>query len=171
MLLWFFLIYSFLGYLLETLYAHIKHASHQSRKCLLLLPLCPVYGIGAAAILALPSPVSSRIWLLLPCAALTATAAEYAMALFYERVWRVSFWDYSGLPGCLHGRICLPFSCAWGVLGLMTVRLIHPLVQRFATGLPQVLLPYLAVLLLSDLLVTGVLLRRTGDPAALMWYA
>ena len=54
MVLWYFWIYSFLGYLLERAFAAVTHAEHQGRRCFLLLPLCPVYGLGMLAVLALP---------------------------------------------------------------------------------------------------------------------
>ncbi len=38
---------------------------------------------------------------------LAATAAEYGMAILYERGLGVSFWDYTGLPGSIQGKICL----------------------------------------------------------------
>ena len=53
MVLWYFWIYSFLGYLLERAFAAVTHAEHQGRRCFLLLPLCPVYGLGMLAVLAL----------------------------------------------------------------------------------------------------------------------
>ena len=52
--LWIFWIYSFLGYGLEKVFAAATHSPNQGRKCFLLLPLCPVYGLGMLAVLALP---------------------------------------------------------------------------------------------------------------------
>ena len=54
MLLWYFWLYSFLGFLLERAFAAATRAEHQARRCFLLLPLCPVYGLGMLAVLALP---------------------------------------------------------------------------------------------------------------------
>lgn len=56
---WNFVWYSFCGFLLETAYARLTGGGG-SRKCLRVLPLCPVYGAGALAILALPSWVQGR---------------------------------------------------------------------------------------------------------------
>ena len=53
-LLWFFWMYSFGGYLLERAFAALTRAERRERKCFLLLPLCPVYGLGMLAVLALP---------------------------------------------------------------------------------------------------------------------
>ena len=72
--LWIFWIYSFLGYGLEKLFAAVTHAPNQGRKCFLLLPLCPVYGLGMLAVLALPA----RGWWLVLWGGLAATAVEYA---------------------------------------------------------------------------------------------
>lgn len=51
--IWYFIWYSFLGFLLEVGYARWT-GGRRDRKCLLLLPLCPVYGLGACAVLLLP---------------------------------------------------------------------------------------------------------------------
>ena len=100
-LLWYFILYSFLGFLVEVAFARAVRAEKQDRKCFYLLPLCPVYGLGALLILAPaarlhPHPVLVALW-----SALAATGAEYVMSLFYEKVLGVSFWDYTQLPGNL----------------------------------------------------------------------
>ena len=50
---------------------------------------------------------------------ITATTAEYAVHLFCDAVLGVRFWDYSATKTDVNGRICLPFSLAWGVLCLL----------------------------------------------------
>ncbi|MEG1857791.1 MAG: putative ABC transporter permease, partial [Pseudoflavonifractor sp.] len=108
---WFsnFLIYSFLGFLLEVLFARVTRSSKRDRKCRRFLPLCPVYGLGAMLILLLPAQVRGSPWLLFLWGGAAATAAEYLLGLFYERVAGVKFWDYSHLPLNVGGKICLLF--------------------------------------------------------------
>ena len=53
-MIWWFWIYSFLGYLLEKGFAWATQSEQQGRKGFLALPLCPVYGLGMLAVLALP---------------------------------------------------------------------------------------------------------------------
>ena len=168
--LWYVLIYSLLGFFLEVAFAWVTGAAKRDRKCHLILPLCPVYGLGAAAILLLPEAVLCRPLLLAPAAMLMATAAEYGMSLFYQYAWGVSFWDYRGLPLNLQGRICLPFSAAWGALALPLVYLIHPVVVQAAALLPGELLVPVGLAAAADAAVTGRLLRRARDTRALMWY-
>ena len=115
MLLWYFWIYSFLGYLLEKTFAKATHARQQGRKGFLLLPLCPVYGLGMLVVLALPEPRHSGVWLIL-WGGLAATAVEYAVHWGYDVLFGVRFWDYSGVFGNMKGRVCLPFALIWGVL-------------------------------------------------------
>ena len=112
---WYFLIYSFLGFLVEVAYVRLVGGVKRDRKCRLVLPICPVYGLGALAILLLPPLVQDSLPLLFPAAALVCTAVEYVTGLFYEKVFRVSFWDYSHLPLNLGGRVCLLFALFWGV--------------------------------------------------------
>ena len=122
---WIFVCYSFIGFLLEITYARATKGC-LDRKCLLVLPLCPVYGLGACAILLLPPWTVQRPWMLFLLSAIVATAVEYGTAVFYEQVFGVSFWDYRDLPGNLQGRVCLPFSLAWGALALPMVYWLHP---------------------------------------------
>ena len=110
---WYAVLYSFLGFLLEVAYARAVRAEKQDRKCFYFLPLCPVYGLGALLILA-PAPLlAGRPLLLALWSGAAATGAEYAMSLFYEKLFRASFWDYTALPWNLGGRVCLAFSTLW----------------------------------------------------------
>lgn len=167
---WYFVLYSLIGFVLEVLFARAIRNPKKDRKCLYFLPLCPVYGLGAVLILLLPATVRGNPWLLLPCAALTATAPEYLLGLFYERVAGVQFWDYSHLPLNVGGKVCLLFTALWGVLGMGLVYWVHPWVARFVTIIPGWLtLP--AILFLGlDVVFTLYILRRERSTDALMWY-
>ena len=107
-MLWYFWIYSFLGYLLEKVFAKLTNAPQQGRKGFLMLPLCPVYGLGMLAILALPEAGKSG-WRLLAAGGLVATAVEYAVHWGYEQFLGVRFWDYSRTFGNVRGRFACPF--------------------------------------------------------------
>ena len=48
---WYFVLYSFFGFLLEVAFARATHNPKRDRKCFYFLPLCPVYGFGALLIL------------------------------------------------------------------------------------------------------------------------
>lgn len=166
---WYFFLYSFAGFLLEVAYAFVTGGRRQ-RKCFLLLPLCPVYGLGALGILAAALLFRRRPLLMAAAGTLAATAAEYLMGLFYERALGVKFWDYSALPANLGGKVCLWFSAAWGVLALVMVYLVHPRVEGLVKGIPTPLTAAAAALTAADALVSVWLLRSTGSIACLAWY-
>lgn len=166
----YFIIYSFLGFLLEIGFARLIRANKRDRKCFALLPLCPVYGLGALAILLLPAWVHRSGPLLILLGGLAATGAEYLMAVFYERVAGVSFWDYSHMRFHIRGRVCPQFSLFWGLLAALLVRRLHPAVMVFAAQIPPGLLPSLLLVLVADGAYTLTLLRATGSTDSLRWY-
>ena len=131
---WYFLGYGFLGYLLEKLFAALTHAEHRVRKGFLLAPVCPVYGLAMCAVLALGADRIGPLW-------------ELAL-------------HYSATKTDVNGRICLPFSLAWGVLGALAVRLVQPALAALAAGIPSAVTNTVLLCLGIDALwSTGVLLR------------
>lgn len=166
---WYFLFYSFLGFLLEVGYAWWT-GGPLDRKCLLLLPLCPVYGLGACAVLLLPGAVLRSPVLLVIVGGLTATAVEYAVSIFYQKAFSVSFWDYHGQIGNLNGRVCLPFTLAWGLLLLPMVYWVHPAAARLFAVIPTPVSWAALAAFTADGIVSSVILRRTGDRTRLQWY-
>ena len=102
---------------------------------------------------------------------LVCTAVEYVTGLFYEKVFRVSFWDYSHLPLNLGGWVCLLFALFWGVLALLVLHVIHPAAAWLAARIPLWAFPPAVLATALDTLLTARLLRRTGDPNSLRWYA
>lgn len=169
-LFWYFAVYSFFGFLLEIGFAWVIHARKKDRKCFLLLPLCPVYGLGALAIMSLPQSVQDAPLLLVLLGGLAATGAEYFMAVVYEKGLGVSFWDYSEIPGNWQGRVCPLFSLFWGLLAPILVHRVHPMVVELVREIPDVLSLWVAVLVAADGVCTAVLLHRTRSTDSLRWY-
>ena len=165
-----FLFYSFLGFLVEVGYVWLLRHPKKDRKCLLLLPLCPVYGFGAAAVLALPRPILSQpIWVFV-AGALVCTLVEYGAAVFYERGVGVKFWAYDQQPGNLSGRVCPLYTLFWDGLSLLTVFVLQPLFAPLLARLPFWLIRVLFLLFAADSLVSLLLLHQTGTPDCLRWY-
>lgn len=162
---WFsyFIIYSFLGYCLEKLFAYATHSDRQVRKCFLLLPLCPVYGLAMTAAAAL-SPAYERNFFLLAIASGTiCTLAEYLVHWFYERIFAVRFWDYSTLRGNINSRICPQFSLVWGILSAAAVRFIHPAVAVIANTISPTAIFVLWIALAVDCVLTAAVLLQYHD--------
>ena len=170
LLFWNFVCYSFLGFCLEVLFARVT-GGRADRKCHLILPMCPVYGLGAVLILCLAPLTGGSPVLLFAVGAIAATVVEYGVALWYEKILGVSFWDYSDLKGNLQGRVCLPFSVAWGVLTLGLVYWVHPRVLSFIGQIPYPVAVAVMILVFADSVVSALILWRTGDRNCLKWYS
>lgn len=168
--LWFFYLYSFLGFLLEVAFARVSGHPKRDRKCLILLPLCPVYGLGACLILWLASLGDGPLWVALS-GGLAATAAELALGAFYRFVLGVRFWDYEGFPGSLGGLVCPVFSLCWTALALLLVYGVHPPAAFLVEAIPPWPVPPALILLGADALVSCAALRQTGSTEVLRWYA
>ncbi|MEG0780122.1 MAG: putative ABC transporter permease [Oscillospiraceae bacterium] len=169
MLFWLFLCYSFLGYLLEKAFAVVTRAPQQGRKCFLLLPLCPVYGLGVLAVLALPTALRDSLPKVMLWGGLTATAVEYGVHWLYETVLGVKFWDYTGVLGNLRGRVCLPFSLAWGLLIGVALAAVQPLLVQGLPHIPEAVTLALLLVFTGDAICSMQLLRRHHDIALLRW--
>lgn len=167
--LWTFWTYSFLGYLLERGYAIATHADRQARKCFLLLPMCPVYGLGALAVLALPESLSGSFWSLALWGGLAATAVEYAVHVLYDRLLGVRFWDYSQVRWNLRGRICLPFSLAWSLLVAAGLPVIQAAIAPALAAVPPTATYAALLVFTADTVVSLQLLRRQEIPQCCLW--
>lgn len=165
--LWLFWTYSFLGYLLEKGYAAATASPRQTRKCFLLLPLCPVYGLGVLAVLNLPSSLTDNFWSLALWGGLTATAVEYAVHLLYDRLLGVRFWDYSQVRWNIRGRVCPPFTLAWGLLTAAALPPLQAVLVPALSAVPPGVTYALLLLTTADGVVSAALLRQTGNPECL----
>ena len=131
-----FLIYSFLGWICETLFCSVAARKFINRG-FLTGPFCPIYGFGAMIILLLFSGLRDH-WLLLFLGSIVGTSGlEYLTSLILEKVFRLSLWDYSQRRWNLHGRICLRNSLLFGIMSVLMVQVIHPHVVGFLLSLPE----------------------------------
>lgn len=167
--LWYFIWYSFAGFLLEVIFARLTDHPKKDRKCLILLPLCPVYGLGALMIRGLVWWNRHPLWVM-AAGFLAATTAELLMGAIYRYGLRVEFWDYSRQPRNLFGLVCLRFSFYWMVLAVLMVYKLDPLVEQAAGMMPGWLDAPAAILTGTDLAVSAVALRRSGTTEVLRWY-
>ena len=168
-LFWCFLIYSFLGFLLEIAFARLIHSPKPDRKCHLSLPVCPGYGLGALGILLLPSWIKAAPPLLYLGGALMATLAEWSLAVFYEKALGVHFWNYCALPLNFQGRVCLWFSLFWGFLALPLCYLVQPVLVGLIAAIPTGLTVLAALFYLWDTVISFLALRLRGTEG-LRWY-
>ena len=151
-LIWLFLIYSFLGWILETILAATKQRRFVNRG-LINGPLCTIYGVPIV-ILTIFGQELPLFWLFLG-AMIVATVTEWISGHMIERFYHERWWDYSNVKWNLDGYICLPASLVWGVLGTISMRWGNGLLIRLYGFLPEGI-GHLLVWILAGMLVLDV---------------
>ncbi len=140
-----FTIYSFLGWLTESIFCSVPARKFINRG-FLTGPFCPIYGIGAVVVISLLSPFKEN-WLILYFAGVAITTSlEYLTGYVLEKIFHTTYWDYSDLRFNIKGRICLQNSLLFGLMCLVGVVFIHPVVMYLIGSIPDKLLPYLSIL-------------------------
>ena len=124
-ILTYFVIYSFLGWVLESTVRTICE-----RKLIntgfLIGPFCPIYGFGTIIMILFLNRFKNNIILLFFISFFVLTLWEYVVGVFLEKLFKTKYWDYSDHKCNYKGRICLMNSIAWGVLGVLFIKYIHP---------------------------------------------
>lgn len=124
------IIYSFIGFLIETLFALASYGVFESRQSFLYGPFCAIYGVGAACMIVSLKYFKKSDALLFIGGAIVGGIVEYLVSYFGELILNVRWWDYSNRFLNINGRICLLYSLFWGGLGLILIKVINPKIDR-----------------------------------------
>ncbi len=130
-----FILYSIIGWIYETIFCSIKKLSWDNRG-MLIGPYCPIYGVGAVLDVLLCSSLPNGRSVFFACM-LGSAVLEYVTSYATERMFHAVWWDYSRLPFNIHGRICLSCSLGFGFAGLIVLYGLHPFVSRLTAPIPH----------------------------------
>ena len=128
-LLLYFLIYAFIGWLLETVYA-IGTLGHFVKRGFLYGPLCPIYGWGAVILISCLKKYKSKPFILFFYSAIIFSVFEYVAGFALDVLFAARWWDYTNDFMNLNGRISIFFSFAWGIIALVFIHFVHPFVEK-----------------------------------------
>ncbi len=129
LLLTYFLIYSFLGWVVESIFRSVSEKKIINTG-FLKGPICPIYGFGALIMFTVLNGLSNNIVLLFISSVIILTLWEYIVGVLLEKIFHTKYWDYSDHKINFQGRICLSNSIYWGILGVVFVKYIHPFMQK-----------------------------------------
>lgn len=132
--LWF-LIYSILGWVVESIYMSFCNKKLTNRG-FARGPMCPIYGVGALTVFFVLRPYSDRIWLLFLLGATLATLLEYLTALIMKRIFGEVWWDYNEKPFNYKGILCLESTIAWGVYTVLLFVFLQNMVMWLGDRIP-----------------------------------
>lgn len=127
----YFIIYSVLGYILETCFAFVMYGVIESRQSFMYGPFCAIYGIGAVAMIVGLRYFNKNNYTLFFGGYLIGSILEYIISFLGELILGTRWWDYSHRFLNINGRICLTYSVFWGVLGLYLMNALNPRIDEF----------------------------------------
>lgn len=138
LLIWVFFVMSFVGLVGESVVSLIQDGFWKDRAGLLWGPFSPVYGLGAAMMTLLASPLrNASAWAVFAAAGVAGAAFEWLTSWFLEKGFGIVAWSYSTHLLNVGGRTSLLMAIIWGALGVVWVRVGLPLFTRALGRLPQ----------------------------------
>ena len=151
-LLTYFILYSFFGWVLESVSKTIAQ-----RKLInsgfLNGPICPIYGYGAVIMILALGFLKDNIPLLFIVSFFVLSIWEYIVGILLEKIFKTKYWDYSENKFNIKGRVCLKNSIFWGVLGVIFIKYIHPFIESKLVLIPLNILIYVDIILYIALIV------------------
>lgn len=125
----YFAIYSFLGWIMESIVRSIAEKRIVNTG-FLNGPFCPIYGCGAIIMLLILKCFAYHWFILFLASFVILTLWEYIVGVLLEKIFKTKYWDYSDQKFNFQGRICLMNSLCWGVLGVLFIYYIHPFITQ-----------------------------------------
>lgn len=162
-ILTYFIIYSFLGWIMESTVRTISE-KRIINTGFLKGPFCPIYGIGAIIMLLFLDKFQNNPILLFFIAITVLSIWEYLVGVLLEKMFNTKYWDYSNYKLNFQGRVCLTHSICWGILGVVFVRYLHPFIEGIVLHIDKTLLYYvvsiITLVLTVDFITTVVRVKN-----------
>ena len=145
-MLWYFMIYSVIGWMIEVCYQAVTRGEVINRG-FLNGPLCPVYGSGVLMVLMVVDlcgfwfgfetnlSKASTVELFI-IGIIFATLIELVAGFLLDRLFHARWWDYRDRRFNLNGYICLEFSIYWGLGIAFVLRVIQPVFEGAVHKIP-----------------------------------
>lgn len=150
-----FIIYSFVGYLIEIAWFTYEEKKFVNRG-FLFGPICPIYGLGAVLLTWLltdykDDPVKVFIYGLL-----LTSFLEYYTSYLMEKIFHNRWWDYSNRLDNINGRICVLNSIAFGIGALLIICYSNEFFLDLFAKLPDVLIISVGAFLLMLFVIDNI---------------
>ena len=155
-----FIIYSILGFILETTIKTIFHSNMING--ILNGPWIPIYGIGVCIIISIMRLIFNRIEvnkiikviLLFLISTIVLTLLEYITGNLIAYTTGKILWDYEQLKFHYGHFISLEISLIWGVMSLIVTYIIKPIIDKFIDKIPDYIIYITSSIYLIDIIIT-----------------
>ena len=151
-IIFYFFLYSFLGWAMESLYI-----SFGQRKLIntgfLYGPFCPIYGFGAVVLYVLLIRLQGRPLIIFCVGFFVLSIWEYFVGFLLEKLFKTKYWDYSNNRFNINGRVCLLNSIYWGFLSIFFIEIWNPLIETQVTKIPDYIILYIDIILAAYMII------------------
>lgn len=134
-LIFYFTVYSFIGWGFETIYMSVQ-AGHFINRGFLFGPFCVIYGFGALILIVLLTPKCRNSFQFLFGSMLLTSTLEYLTGYTLEKIYNRRWWDYSGLFLNINGYIAFKSTVFWGILSIFLIYLPKPYIDKLINMIP-----------------------------------
>lgn len=148
--LWF-LVYSFVGWVFETIVCSVAQKRFVIRG-FLNGPYCPIYGFGGIFNLLLLGKINNPFLIFLAAFFLTGIL-EYITSWGLEKLFHARWWDYSDKKFNIKGRVYLKGGLTFALLSLLQLKFLQPLVATYTAMVSANIRSFIALILLIGFLV------------------
>lgn len=151
-----FFIYSIFGYFIETIFSFFLNSSFKSG--ILYGPWTPVYGVGAVVILFISNYLFKNLHMnriietiiMFLVVAVVLSFIEALGGVLIEKIFKITFWDYTSYKFNIGKYVSLEMSLVWAVGSIIFIYVIHPLFKKIILKIPSWLTIFLIILFLFD---------------------
>ncbi len=138
-----FLVYSVLGFLLESVWYKVLEIDNYSG--FLFGPFTPIYGFGVLCILVIEKVFIRKIKgnriikgiISFLTFMLLLSIIEFIGGTLLDKVFGIELWNYSNKKWHLGKYVCLELALVWGFGSLLFIYIVKPFMDRFIKKIPK----------------------------------
>ena len=138
-----FFIYSFIGFIYENIIELVRGKKPGSG--MLYGPFTPIYGIGALLILVISKFIFNilnlnkvlEVIIIVLSLTIILTVLEWIGGILIEKIFHVTFWNYSNFKFHIGKYVALEVSFIWALGSLLVIYVLQPLIDKFIFSIPS----------------------------------
>lgn len=142
-----FFIYSFLGYIVESISVSLMEKKVVWNRGFLVGPYIPIFGTGAMIMILTLQKYKDDIVALFIMSMVVCLTIEYLCSLVAEKIFKLRWWNYSDKLFNINGRICLQNGILFGIGGVLIVKYVNTWIENLILLLPNSLMVTLSIIL------------------------
>ena len=155
----YFLIFSVLGFIMESVVYKVSGSTQHSG--VLLGPYTLVYGIGGIFIILINNYFDKiqingfiKVILLFIIFSIVCTLVEYIIGNLINMIFNIDKWNYTDHKYHFGKYICLDLALTWGGLATIIIKVLKPFLEKLLTIIPTNATIIITIVLIVDLIYT-----------------